>query len=139
MSASIFSLKSVEPNEKMLASELGETIVFLDEIISSLTKIFGAVTKEWKYYGAKSGWVMKVLTKKKNQLFVIPCANYFRVSLTFSDRAVNKIMKYELPGFNKQVLLNATKYAEGRTIQYDVKTAHDCGNVLALLGIKLQL
>lgn len=41
-----------------------------------------------------------------------------------------------LPGFDKQELLNAVRYAEGRTIQPEVRTGSEFQNVPALLRIK---
>ena len=46
-------------------------------------------------------------------------------------------MEYELPEFNKQELLDAKKYAEGRTIQFEVKGEQECISVLSLIRVKL--
>jgi hypothetical protein len=57
MSASIFDLKLIEPNDKMLAVELGETKGYLDKIAFFIKDEYGDLTLEWKFYGQKSGWV----------------------------------------------------------------------------------
>ncbi len=137
MTASIFDDQLVEPNEQMLSAELGEANGYFNEICLFIRERYESFIAEWKYYGKSSGWVLKLLVKKRNVLFIIPCRGYFRVSFTFGDKAVHEIMEKELPGFNKQELLNAKKYAEGRTIQFEVKTEDECRNVLVLIAIKL--
>lgn len=137
MAASIFDVKTVEPSEQMLITELGKSKVYLDQIAFFIEKEYGGISHEWKYYGNKSGWILKLYSKKRNILFVIPCHGYFRISFTFSEKPVHEIMQHELPGFNKQDLLDSRKYAEGRTFQYDVKNDSDYSNVTTFIQIKM--
>lgn len=138
MAASIFDLPNLEPNEVMTSGVLGESTPLLKEICNFIEREFDQFSKQWRYYGKQSGWVLKLFHKKRNLLFVIPRDGYFRVSFTFSEAAVMEVLQHELPGFNKQELLDAKKYAEGRTIQYEIKTREDCENVLILIRIKMQ-
>ena len=137
MATSIFDIMEVEPDDNMLSEELKETKDYLDRICSFILDEFDDLSKEWKYYGDKSGWILKLINKQRNVLFVIPCVGYFKVSFTFGDKAVNEIMLHELPGFNKQELLNSKRFAEGRTIQLEIKEDRDYNNVLVLIMIKL--
>ena len=137
MTASIFDAETVQPDDEMLLGELGSAKSYLDQICAFIDKDYGEVSREWKCYNKKSGWILKIYSKKRNVLFVIPRRGYFGVSFTFGEAATQTVMIHELPGFNKQELLNAKKYAEGRTILYEVKTAADCSNVLTLIGIKM--
>lgn len=138
MSASIFDLKQVEPNDKMLAVELGETKVYLDKIGSFIKDEYGDLTLEWKFYGQKSGWVLKMFNKKRNLLFVVPGKDYFKIAFTFGDKAVDEVIASGLPDFIKKEFLSAKKYSEGRTIQLEVKTNEQCENILNLIRIKMK-
>ena len=138
MSASIFDLKLVEPNDQMLAAELGNTKEYLDKIGSFVKEEFGDLTLEWKYYGQKSGWILKMFYKKRNVLFIVPCKGFFRVAFTFGENAVNGIIASELPEFIKNEILVARKYSEGRTIQLEIKTDEQYDNILNLIRIKLK-
>lgn len=138
MAASIFDLQNIKPDESMTANLLGEAYAFLNRLREFIQRQPGFFDEEWKFYNKKSGWILKLYLNKRNLLFVIPCEAYFRVSFTFGKMAVEAIMRREIPGFNKQELLDAREYAEGRTIQYAVRTAADCTNVISLLEIKIR-
>lgn len=137
MSASIFDNKLILPNDLMLREELGETYQYLEQVVREIAKASGEVTPEWKHYGQKSGWTLKLFAKKRNILFVTPCHEYFLVSLVFGDRAVDAIIQSTLPESIKQEVFMARKYAEGRGIQLEVKSQEQCEVVLDLVKIKI--
>lgn len=137
MSASIYTEKLVEPNNKMLTYDLATTKKYFDEIAAFIESEYGSLNTEWKFYNKKSGWILKMLTGKRNVLFIVPCNNYFRTVFTFGDKATDLIAKSKLPELIKKDLKEAKKYAEGRTIQLDVKTQNDLDNILEMIKIKL--
>jgi hypothetical protein len=137
MSASIYSEKLVQPNDKMLSYDLAETKEYLDKISNVIHKEYGDYKPEWKFYNQKSGWILKMYTKKRNVLFVVPCEKHFRVAFTLGDKACDLIFNSDLPDSIKQDVLNAKKYLEGRTIQIEVKTSIDLDNILKMIRIKL--
>ena len=137
MSASIYSEKLVEPDDKMLTYDLAETKLYLDRIAELIENEYGDFKPEWKFYNKKSGWILKMFTKKRNVLFIVPCDKYFRVAFTFGDKAADLIFNSELPDLIKKELFEAKKYAEGRTIQIEVKTKNDLDNILEMIRIKL--
>jgi hypothetical protein len=137
MAASIYKEKLVEPDDKMLTFDLAETKNYLDRISYFIGSEYGDFKPEWKYYNNKSGWILKMFTKKRNVLFVVPCNKYFRVAFTFGDKATDMILNSGLPVQIKDDLLMAKKYAEGRTIQLEVKEESDLDNILEMIRIKL--
>lgn len=137
MSASIYTEKLVEPDDKMLAIDLAETKKTLDKITEFIESEYGDFKPEWKFYNKKSGWLLKMFTKKRNVLFVVPCDKYFRVVFTFGDKASDLIIKSDLPDSIKKELNEAKKYTEGRSIQIKVKSEHDLDNILKMIRIKL--
>ena len=137
MSASIFDNKLILPNELMLQEELGDTYQYLEQVKSEITKASGGVTPEWKHYGQKSGWTLKLYAKKRNILFVTPCHGFFLASLVFGDRAVDAIIQSTLPDSIKQEVFAAPKYAEGRGIRLEVNSQEQCGVLLELIRVKI--
>jgi hypothetical protein len=137
MSASIYTEKLVEPDDKMLTYDLAETKDYLDKIAKFIESEYGNFKPEWKFYNQKSGWILKMFTKKRNVLFVVPCEKYFRAAFTFGDKASDLIFSSKLPDTIKKDLFEAKKYAEGRTIQIEVKTTNDLDNILELIRTKL--
>ena len=67
----------------------------------------------------------------------MPCDKYFKVAFTFGDKASDLIFNSELPDSIKTDLFEAKKYAEGRTIQIEVKTENNLDNILEMTRIKL--
>lgn len=137
MSASIYTEKSVEPDDIMLTYDLAETKRYFDKIQEFIESEYGDFAPEWKFYNQKSGWILKMFSKKRNVLFIVPCNKYFRVVFTFGEKACDLIYNSKLAEPIKRHLFEAKKYAEGRTIQIDVKTANDLDNVMEMIRIKL--
>jgi hypothetical protein len=138
MSASIFDDKSAPPDEMRLKTALGKSAVLLKTIRDHITENYGDVADEWKFYNAKSGWTLKLLLKKRNLFFLTPLANSFRVAFVFGDKAVAAVERSNLPPSIIETLKNARKYAEGRGLQIEVKTAADAENIKKLIDIKIE-
>ena len=137
MSASIYTEKMIEPDDKMLIDDLADTKVDLDEIASFIDKEYGEFKPEWKFYNQKSGWILKMFTKKRNVLFIIPCDKYFKVVFTLGNKAADLIFNSDLPSLIKAELSGAKQYTEGRTIRLQVQNADDLNNILEIIRIKL--
>ena len=137
MTASIYDDKLIEPNDKMLSFDLENTITYFNRICEFIEIEYGNLKPEWKYYNKKSGWILKLFNRKRNVLFVVPCNKYFRIAFTFGDKASDKIFNSDLPEMIKKDLFETKKYAEGRTIQIEVKNENDLNTILKLIRIKL--
>jgi len=137
MEGSVFDSKLVEPNDKMMTYELGETNEYLTRICKFIEKEYGDLKREWKFYGKKSGWLLKLFNKKRNVLFIVPCTGHFRTVFTLGDKAADSVMISTLPEKIKEEFINVKKYREGRTIQIEIKSKADLENILQLIKIKL--
>lgn len=136
MAESVFDDKSLSPGLRDLEGVLGDSFRWF-EGLSALVSKEGTLIYDWKYYGRQSGWVLKMLRGKRNILFVIPGKGYFRVALTFGDKALQVILKADLPQQVKETLNAAKPYAEGRTIQPEVRSDEQYDIVRTLVEIKL--
>lgn len=125
------------PDNKKLAKILGPAYKYWQELKNYLEKNWGPVIEEWKFYGQKSGWILKTLRKNRNLFFLVPMNNYFKITFVFGDKAVEAVEKSDLPKEIKNTLKNARKYMEGRTIQIEVKLPADIENIKKLLEIKI--
>ena len=138
MSASIFDSEFVMPDDKMVEAELGLTKQYLDEVCLFIKNNFGDLRPEWKYYGQKTGWILKLFNYKRNVLFIVPCADYFRAVFTFGENAFYEIVSGDFPEKIKHELLTAKKYKEGRTIYLDVIAKTDVSDIIKLISMKLK-
>jgi hypothetical protein len=136
MPHSIFVERDLKPNPATLAEVLGDSHPLWLQIKENLNHSFGELTEEWKYYGAKSGWLLKMLKKKRNLFFLIPLEDYFVISFVFGDKAVTQIFEADLPDELKSTLRNARKYAEGRGLPVEVRSEKEVEQVKKLVEIK---
>ncbi len=136
--SSIFIEKLVKPDNKQLAYAIGKTQKILNKILEFLNTNYSEIRTEWKFYGQKYGWQMKIFYKKRNILFLIPYEGYFKIVMVFGDKAVAAIVESDVPESIVQELLNAKKYMEGRGIGIDVKEEKDFNIIKELIKIKLK-
>ncbi|MFQ5641410.1 MAG: DUF3788 family protein [bacterium] len=137
MSTSIFDNKSVKPDNKSLSEVLATTGPLWEAIKKHLKDEYGDLNEEWKFYNQKSGWILKVLRKKRNLFFFTPFEGYFRIVFVFGDKAVAVVEKSDLPQNIIESLKNARKYMEGRGIPLEVKRPEDVENIKKLVHIKI--
>ncbi len=130
--------KAGPPDERWLAEDLGKTFKLWVAIRDHLRAEYGPVTEEWKFYGAKYGWTLKTLRGKRNLFFFTPCQAHFRLAFAFSDKAVAAIERSGLPKAMIEELLHAKKYAEGRGLRVEVRTARDVEHVKTLIAVKVE-
>jgi signal transduction histidine kinase len=135
--SSIFTDKSVQPDNYSLAQVLGENRNFWEAMKQHIREKHGDVIEQWKFYSTKYGWTLKTLLKKRNLFFFTPLDGYFRIGFVFGDKAVAVIENSDLPGDIINELKNARKYAEGRGIAIEVKNQGDVENVKKLIDIKI--
>ena len=71
MAISFFESKAIIPDDSMVADVLAESLPLWVEMQNYVRDNYLNVTGEWKHYGKKSGWVLKLLSKKRN-LSILP-------------------------------------------------------------------
>jgi hypothetical protein len=133
-----FNDKQQQPTDDMLAEALGETKVLLDELIDFIETEFGECRPEWKYYGNKYGWSLKLFNKKRNVLFVGPEEGYFNTAFAFGEKTYEAIMESKLPAFIKDELRNAPVYVEGRPLRMEIKSPLHMDDLKQLVVFKLR-
>ena len=136
MEGSVFTDKSKPPDAAALARALGPRAGLWAAIETELREALGSLDFEWKHYGAKSGWTLKVLLKKRNLFFLTPGPGRFRVAFVFGDRAVAAVAEAGFPEKLVAELRTARGYAEGRGLRIEVECAADARTVAALARIK---
>lgn len=135
--STFFNNKQLQPTDEMLASALGKTKELLDSIVQFIETEFGESHIEWKYYGAKLGWSLKIFNKKRNVVFIAPEDGYFRAAFAFGEKACQEIMKSDLPDFIKQQLSESKVYVEGRGLQLEIRNTTNTEPLWQLIRIKL--
>ena len=62
MSSSVLDNKSFVPNDTLLQEALGKTNETWEDIKQFIIANYPDIRYEWKYYGQRSGWILKVLS-----------------------------------------------------------------------------
>ena len=135
--SSVFINKNIKPDNQMLADALGSSYKLWDKIKISLSTNYGRLNEDWKFYGQKIGWTLKLLYKKRNLFFLTPYENYFQIAFVFGGKAVVVVEQSDLPLNIIDELKNARKYAEGRGLRIAIKKQNDVKLVLRLTEIKI--
>jgi hypothetical protein len=135
--SSVFIDKNIKPDNQMFVDTLGSSYKLWDKIKIILTTSYGDLNEDWKFYGQKIGWTLKLLYKKRNLFFLTPYENYFQIAFVFGDKAVSVIERSDFPKNIIEEIKNARKYAEGRGLRIAVKKQNDVKLVLKLTEIKI--
>ncbi len=91
---------------------------------------------EWKYYGAKLGWSLKLFQGKRNICFLGPQENYLAVGFVLGAKARETALKSKLPAAVKKQVRESPQYPEGRGVRFVIKLKKDLAPAQMLLEIK---
>ena len=138
MASSVFDDRADMPDDTRLEQVLGEFAAFWRAIKKHIATEYGTATVEWKYYNARSGWLLKMFLKKRNLFFLVPQRDFFRMSFIFGDKAVAVIGQSDLPAEIIRALVDARKYMEGRGVSLEVRHRTDMEHAIKLLRIKVE-
>ncbi|MFC1568688.1 DUF3788 domain-containing protein [bacterium] len=137
MNEEMFHDKTIEPDDHIMQSLIGSTMALFLGLRAFVNANYTSITEEWKYYGQKHGWQLKMFYKKRNLFFLLPKKGYFMIAFVFGDNAVQAIEQSDLPKEIIETLVNAKKYMEGRGLPLDVKSIEDLELVKRLVKFKV--
>ena len=138
MSEKVFMVKEEMPTEEMISEKLSAVYFQLESIRQHLLDTLGETREEWKFYGKKSGWVLKTFRKKRNLFFIGIYEGYFRITFVFGEKAFKVIMDSDLSAELKSELEGARKYAEGRGLGINVDGPAYMEDIKKLIRIKIE-
>lgn len=120
-----------EPTAKDVKQLLGTSYVLFEKLLADHPDL----RPEWKYYGQKYGWSLKLFEKKRNLCF-IAARDGLHVAFMFGDRQYEQVMKSQVPAGVKQQLAEAKRYMEGRGVNLLIEKSEDLETVEQLLALK---
>lgn len=96
----------------------------------------GPFTPEWKWYGPKYGWSLKLFEKKRNLCFIRPQEGSFVAAFALGEAAYEQVLAGPSSPAVKDELRASKKYPEGRMVRVTVCGQPDLDEVLILLDAK---
>jgi hypothetical protein len=92
---------------------------------------------EWKRYGARADWVLRVHEGKRTILWARPVPGELRATVIVGGKAVAAGLAGPLPERLKKRLRAAPAYPEGRAVRFRLRSAAGVGDVERLVTLKL--
>ena len=71
--------KTTAPTEAEVDAALGSTAALWKQLVDWMAEQ-GAAIQEWNSYSPKAGWALRLKVKKRNIVYLGPCAGCFRAS-----------------------------------------------------------
>jgi hypothetical protein len=137
MPLSAFEDKDHQPNETDLKEALAETYLIWTNLKSDIFAAYPPMTETWKFAGKSTGWGMRLVQKDRVIVYMTPSDGFFRFSLVLGEAAVRAAHALKLPAHMITAIDSAKKYAEGRGIRFEIKSAKDVKGLLELVGVKV--
>jgi hypothetical protein len=137
MNPNAFIGRTKPPSDADLAAALGAAKPLWDLIVADMARDLGLTGSEWKSYGAKHGWSVKLQRGKRTIVHLAPCAGSFHVLYILGDRAVAAARAARLGVTATKPLDAAPRYPEGTGIRLEVSRPRQIPLVRKLARIKL--
>jgi hypothetical protein len=120
------------PGDAELQQQLGEAWTTYRALLAAAPDL----RPEWKYYGAKYGWTLKLFLGSRNLCFLSPHEGELMVAFLFGPSDFERVLESGVPEPMKDELRTARRYVEGTPLRMTLKTPTDLPPVLELLEIK---
>jgi len=137
MALSAFDDKSKQPQEADLKIMLGSTYPHWDALKNLIDVKYAPVAVEWGFASKSTGWGLRLKRDNRAILYMTPCKGYFLASFALGEKAVKAAHESDLPASVLAVIDSAKKYAEGRGVRLEVRSAEDVCNIEKLAVIKM--
>jgi hypothetical protein len=129
--------KAVQPSSDEVSSALGLSGAAWQDLLDWLAKEKGVSDQEWSSVSPKYGWALRMKLKKRNIVYLSPCAGCFRVAFVLGDQAMAAARQSKLPKSVLKTLDEAPHYAEGTGVRLLVHSSKDLEAIRTLAAIKL--
>ena len=137
MAYSAFDDQDVEPRDFDLAPVLGASQDLWDELESQMKTRFHPLSVNWGYSGKKWGWSLRLKQKARTVLYMTPRRGHFVVGFALGQKAVDAAHESDLPQATLDMIDASQKYAEGRAVRIEVRTAEDLRSAARIATIKM--
>ncbi len=138
MKPNAFIGRTKQPTEADLVAALGPAKPVWDAIVVDMARDLELSDREWKSYGAKHGWALRLKRGKRNIVHLSPCRSGIHVLFILGDRAVAAARGSRLGRTATRLLDEAPRYPEGTGIRLEVTRPTQVALVRKLARIKLE-
>ena len=137
MALSVFDDKTHEPGDDEVSEYLAGTAVLWDDLRSRIASDFDPLSEDWGFAGKKWGWSLRLKHKKRAVLYLTPSTGFFYVGFALGQKAVDIAHERGLPRQVLDIIDSSPKYAEGRGVRFEIRTAKDVENAAKVAAVKM--
>lgn len=131
--------RPAEPSDAELIAVLGPTADLWTSLVCWAENDLGITGKEWKgVVVRKYGWSLRLVHKKRNIVYLVPCVGSFRVAFILGQKAMEIVRATRFPKTVAKIIATAPRYPEGTGIRLTIQKAGDLASVRKLAQIKMQ-
>jgi len=137
MTPNAFIGRTKAPTEADLTAALGPAKPLWDLVVVDMARELD-LEREWKSYGSKYGWALRLKRGKRNIVHLGPCQGGFMVLFILGDRAVSAARASRLGRAATKRIDEAPRYPEGTGIRFETVRSKDIPLIKKLARIKLE-
>lgn len=109
-----------------------------DLLVVDMAQELGLADREWKSYGPRHGWALRLKRGKRTIVYLSPGQGCFEVLFILGERAVNAARASGLGRAAAKVIDEAPRYPEGTGIRLQVTRPRHIPLIRKLARIKLE-
>jgi len=137
MTGIVFPDKADRPDDARLAAALGESKAQWEAILAFVAARCDGLEPEWKHYGKKHGWQVKLTWKRRALLYLVPHEGSFLAGMALRPDGVKALRTAEVPPEFLAQVLAEKPFMEGHPARVEVTGPEEASIVETLLVIKL--
>ena len=137
MALSVFDNKALEPTAAAVAEALVGAAELWTDLNTQLASQYDPLAEDWVFSGKKWGWSLRLKHKKRAVLYLTPSTGFFYAGLALGEKAVAAANASHLPQILLEIINGSQKYAEGRGVRLEVRSAADLDGIVKLAAIKM--
>lgn len=137
MAFSALDDKAREPTDADVAEVLADASPLWDDLKSLMASQFYPLSEDWTFSGKKWGWSLRLKHKKRAVLYMTPSTGFFFVGFALGEKAVAAAHDSDLPQNLLKLIDESQKYAEGRAVRLEVRSAADLDDIASIAAIKM--
>ena len=137
MAFSALDDKARKPTDADVAEVLGDASHLWTDLKGLLASQFDPLAEDWTFSGKKWGWSLRLKHKKRAVLYMTPSMGFFYVGFALGEKAVAAAHASDLPQSLLEIIDGSQKYAEGRAVRLEVRSAADLDSVTNVAVIKM--
>lgn len=134
---SAFGDKGRAPTEEEVRRTLAAAAPIWERLVAHVTETCPKVTEQWNFAGAKFGWSMRLRSKERIVLYLIPQAGQVLVGIVLGPRVVAAAADADLPAAVRAALDAAPRHAEGTGLRLPVASPEELPAVFTLVALKM--